>query len=68
MNIKEHYQSIAGGGRASNEPRLNIVASLIEDKNLKILDIGCYDGEVSSLYKKDTNIVHGADIHVMPWH
>jgi|SaaInlStandDraft_3_1057020.scaffolds.fasta_scaffold32524_1 2-polyprenyl-3-methyl-5-hydroxy-6-metoxy-1,4-benzoquinol methylase len=66
MNIKEHYQNVAGGGRVNNEPRLEIVASLVEDNNLKILDIGCYDGEVSYLYKKTTNIVHGADINEEP--
>ncbi|RLA07952.1 MAG: hypothetical protein DRQ51_04245 [Gammaproteobacteria bacterium] len=66
MNIKEHYQNIAGGGRANNEPRVQIVASLVEDNNLKILDIGCYDGEVSAFYKKKTNIVDGADINEEP--
>ena len=36
------------------------------NRDSKILDIGCYDGEVSYLYKKTTNIVHGADINEEP--
>lgn len=66
MDIREYYMTTAGGGRHESEPRIDIVADMIPDSHSMILDLGCYDGEVSKLYKKHTNTVFGADIHSGP--
>lgn len=63
MDIKTHYRKVAGGIVGKDEPRISGVVSLIPDSNLHILDLGCYDGKLSSLYKKTSNYVVGADIH-----
>ncbi|BFM16504.1 hypothetical protein R50073_26870 [Maricurvus nonylphenolicus] len=66
MNISEYYQTVAGGGREEDEPRVDIVAALIPDSNLRVLDLGCFDGGVSEGFKKQTNVVDGADVHQDP--
>jgi 2-polyprenyl-3-methyl-5-hydroxy-6-metoxy-1,4-benzoquinol methylase len=48
-----------------NEPDLEyerIVPLIIPDKDLKILDIGCGEGLVANLIKKNTNEVTGMDV------
>ena len=63
MDIKAYYHEVSGGGYGNDEPRIKIVANLVEDDSLNILDVGCYDGTISQNYKKNTNVVTGIDIH-----
>lgn len=41
--------------------RIDFILENIPDKNLHILDIGCWDGSYAIRYKKATNIVYGIE-------
>jgi 2-polyprenyl-3-methyl-5-hydroxy-6-metoxy-1,4-benzoquinol methylase len=41
--------------------RINFILENIPDSNLKILDIGCWDGSYAVRYKKKTNIIYGIE-------
>jgi len=41
--------------------RIKFILDNIPDNNLKILDIGCWDGSYAIRYKKNTNIVYGIE-------
>lgn len=41
--------------------RIDFILKNIPDKNLNVLDIGCWDGSYAMRYKKNTNIVYGIE-------
>jgi 2-polyprenyl-3-methyl-5-hydroxy-6-metoxy-1,4-benzoquinol methylase len=44
-----------------DKPRINFILDNIEDKKLKILDIGCWDGSYAIRYKRNSNIIYGIE-------
>jgi len=44
-----------------DKSRIDFILKNISDKNLKILDIGCWDGSYTTRYRKKTNIVYGIE-------
>lgn len=44
--------------------RINFILENIPDSNLKILDIGCWDGSYAIRYKKKTNAIYGIESSV----
>lgn len=63
MNYKNLYKFSRTGQVDGYDPRLNILCSLIPEKNSAILDIGCNDGFVSKYLKKESNIVVGIEVN-----
>jgi 2-polyprenyl-3-methyl-5-hydroxy-6-metoxy-1,4-benzoquinol methylase len=47
-----------------DKPRVKFILKNIEDNNLKVLDLGCWDGSYASRYKKKTNTVYGIESSV----
>lgn len=45
----------------SNNPRLKIIAEMV-GRNKKILDVGCFDGSISSLLMQNCNVVFGMEL------
>lgn len=41
--------------------RIDFILKNIPDNNLKILDLGCWDGSYAIRYKKDTNMIYGVE-------
>jgi 2-polyprenyl-3-methyl-5-hydroxy-6-metoxy-1,4-benzoquinol methylase len=44
-----------------DKPRVNFILKNIQDDNLKIIDLGCWDGSYAVRYKKKTNTVYGIE-------
>lgn len=44
-----------------DKTRIEFILKHIPDSNLKILDIGCWDGSYAIRYKKSTNTVYGVE-------
>lgn len=47
-----------------DKPRVDFILKNIPDDNLKVLDLGCWDGSYASRYKKKTNKVYGVESSV----
>jgi len=45
----------------SNNPRLEIIAEMV-GRNKKVLDVGCFDGSISSLLMQNSNILFGMEL------
>lgn len=44
-----------------DKPRIDFIVDSIPDDNLKVLDLGCWDGSYAKRYKKKTNKVYGVE-------
>lgn len=47
-----------------DKPRVTFILKTIPDNNLKVLDLGCWDGSYAIRYKKKTNVVYGIESSV----
>lgn len=47
-----------------DETRIKFILANIPDDNLKILDLGCWDGSYAKRYKKNSNTVYGIESSV----
>ncbi len=62
FNEKNYSRKMPTGG--VDNVRVNFILKNIPDNNLKILDLGCWDGSYAIRYKKKTNIVYGIESSV----